>query len=251
MYSNAWIVVKPRERWQFLTDPLHIGRLPVGRYAKGADTRAHIVRIATELFAREGYARASTRSIAVAANVNSASLQYYFDTKAGLFHECLEQIVERIEHRFGPLYVKIRDNIQSEDDDCLIEDYCILGDWLIESYFADDEGVLISAFAGKSAVLDRPDTWNLMRNRVIAPIVAITSDLIRRIVGLSEDDPATAIHAKAASGICGIFYHERAHAGGAWADEPPREDIETIKRVVRLQNGILLRGMRESIAHLR
>jgi AcrR family transcriptional regulator len=57
-------------------------------YAKGQETRLRIILSAIDLFGEEGYERASTRRIAVAAGVNLPALQYYFSGKMGLYLAC-------------------------------------------------------------------------------------------------------------------------------------------------------------------
>ena len=64
-----------------------------GGYARGEETRARIVDAAMQVFAAEGFARASTRRIAAEAGVNPPALQYYFDSKEGLHRACGELII--------------------------------------------------------------------------------------------------------------------------------------------------------------
>ena len=51
---------------------------PAVGYVKGQETRLRIILAAIDLFGEEGYERASTRKIAIAAGVNLPALQYYF-----------------------------------------------------------------------------------------------------------------------------------------------------------------------------
>ncbi|MEO6408449.1 MAG: CerR family C-terminal domain-containing protein [Burkholderiaceae bacterium] len=51
----------------------------------GEDSRRRLRQAALELFARDGYARASTRAIALRANTNVAAISYHFGDKAGLY----------------------------------------------------------------------------------------------------------------------------------------------------------------------
>lgn len=56
-----------------------------------ARTRRRLLDVAFGMFARDGYARATTRAIADGAGVNVALISRYFGSKAGLFEACLEQ----------------------------------------------------------------------------------------------------------------------------------------------------------------
>lgn len=49
------------------------------------DARARLLQAGLHLFAQQGYSKTSTRELAEAANVNVASISYYFGDKAGLY----------------------------------------------------------------------------------------------------------------------------------------------------------------------
>ncbi len=51
----------------------------------GAQSRERLLLAAMRLFAEQGFARTSTREIALAAGTNIASISYYFGDKAGLY----------------------------------------------------------------------------------------------------------------------------------------------------------------------
>jgi AcrR family transcriptional regulator len=55
------------------------------RRADGAQSRERLLMTAMRLFAEQGFARTSTREIALAAGTNIASISYYFGDKAGLY----------------------------------------------------------------------------------------------------------------------------------------------------------------------
>lgn len=62
------------------------------------DPRAHLCRVATQVFAEKGYAKASTREICAAAGVNVAAIHYYFGGKAGLYRAIFLQPVQALVH---------------------------------------------------------------------------------------------------------------------------------------------------------
>ncbi len=62
--------------------------------ADGDRTRAHILDMALPLFAERGYAGASIRTIAKAADVNVATLAYHFDDKDGLYVTVCQRLHE-------------------------------------------------------------------------------------------------------------------------------------------------------------
>jgi len=65
------------------------GKLPASeprrQRADGADARQLLLHAALKLFSEKGFAKTSTREIALAAGANIASISYYFGDKAGLY----------------------------------------------------------------------------------------------------------------------------------------------------------------------
>ena len=74
-----------------------------GGYARGDETRARIISAALDVFGTHGFGGASTRMLAESAGVTLPALQYYFDSKEGVYLACAEHIAERLEVRFGAL----------------------------------------------------------------------------------------------------------------------------------------------------
>src|SRR5271165_5925578 len=67
-----------------------------GGYARGEETRARITAVALRLFGDRGFDGVSTREIAEEAGVNPPALQYYFDSKEGLYCACAEYVASRV-----------------------------------------------------------------------------------------------------------------------------------------------------------
>lgn len=60
--------------------------------ADGEQSRERLLLAAMRLFAEQGYAKASTREIALAAGANVAAISYYFGDKAGLYRAAFNSI---------------------------------------------------------------------------------------------------------------------------------------------------------------
>lgn len=63
---------------------------------RGKDTADRILDAAEQIFAREGFSGASTRSIATAANANIGLLTYYFNSKEGLLDAVIARSVDSL-----------------------------------------------------------------------------------------------------------------------------------------------------------
>jgi AcrR family transcriptional regulator len=64
----------------------------------GAQSRERLLLAAMRLFAEQGFARTSTREIALAAGTNIASISYYFGDKAGLYRAAFQQPTPHPKH---------------------------------------------------------------------------------------------------------------------------------------------------------
>ena len=57
----------------------------------GIEARTRLLHTALKLFSEKGFARTSTREIALAAGVNIAAIHYYFGDKTGLYSACFTE----------------------------------------------------------------------------------------------------------------------------------------------------------------
>lgn len=67
----------------------------------GESARERLLRSALRLFARQGFAKTSTRELAEHAGVNVASISYYFGDKAGLYRAALFEPLDTPPHDVG------------------------------------------------------------------------------------------------------------------------------------------------------
>ncbi|MCJ7799681.1 MAG: CerR family C-terminal domain-containing protein [Polaromonas sp.] len=93
---------------------------PPGRESRkqrsdGAEARQHLLLTALRLFSEKGFAKTSTRQIALAAGANLASISYYFGDKAGLylavFNEPLGRPCDDIS-RYAPVHLSLRQSLE-------------------------------------------------------------------------------------------------------------------------------------------
>jgi len=84
---------------------------------RGDQTRDALVDAAIEIFGRDGYRAASTRSIADAAGVNQALIGYHFGGKPGLYLAAFERITTAVEHHLLPVTQPIEDEFHRGEVD--------------------------------------------------------------------------------------------------------------------------------------
>ena len=88
---------------------------PAAALAGPEPARERLLRTALERFAQQGFAKTSTREIAEAAQVNVASIAYYFGDKAGLYRAVffeLQSAPEEEIQRFGGAQLSLRDALR-------------------------------------------------------------------------------------------------------------------------------------------
>jgi len=85
--------------------------------ARGDQTREALVDAAIEIFGRDGFRAASTRSIADTAGVNQALIGYHFGGKPGLYLAAFERITSAVEQHLLPVTQPIEDEFRRGEAD--------------------------------------------------------------------------------------------------------------------------------------
>lgn len=76
------------------------GRAERTRRTISSERRDHLVRLAAELFARQGFQATTVRQIAKEAGILSGSLYHHFSSKEAILQEILSVFMERLLNRF-------------------------------------------------------------------------------------------------------------------------------------------------------
>ena len=85
--------------------------LPKGKRADLPDTREELLRVATRIFAEQGFKATTIRQICTAANVNVASVNYHFSSKAELYRT----VQQNLFNDFGRPLLVIADGVNDEE----------------------------------------------------------------------------------------------------------------------------------------
>lgn len=81
--------------------------------SRGDSTRRSLIQAGLEVFGREGFHAASTRSLSDAAGVNQAAIGFHFGGKEGLYLAVFEHIAERMRARIGPIAAEVMAVLQA------------------------------------------------------------------------------------------------------------------------------------------
>lgn len=129
-------VSQTRDRQEPTDGPGPKRRPAKGGYARGDAKRRKIIEAAVRRFGEDGYEGASTRQIAGDAGVNPPALQYYFDSKEGLYAACLKHIADEFAAAMQPVYQRSA-SVAPGDVSAAFETFCDLlnaiADFLFET----------------------------------------------------------------------------------------------------------------------
>lgn len=158
----------------------------IPQYQDTGETRERILGAAERLFAARGYDGTSVRDITVAADVNIASVSYYFGGKDGLYREVFERIlVELREIRI----LRLRTDLDDAGADASLERF-------LESFahaFIDPlvEGTRSKGFIAifDQEMRDPRVPKEMFVRQLVRPMLDTTNESLKR-VGI-DLDPAT------------------------------------------------------------
>jgi TetR/AcrR family transcriptional regulator, regulator of cefoperazone and chloramphenicol sensitivity len=217
-----------------------------GGYQRGEETRARIVITALKLFGERGFEGASTRDIAASAGVNAPALQYYFDSKEGVYLACVEHIVARVWEYMSEVVNRTERLLEGEADDAaLIEAFCAIQAQLAELMFTSpDAGDWRLFMARQQSGMGPAAGFQMVYERVSRRISRVTSTIVGRLLGRPSGDDETLIRTMALSGQLMVFQMARRSALTAlnW-DSVNAERLALIKRVIREQTTALLKSL--------
>ena len=178
-----------------MSQPKRPRRAPAGGYARGDETRQRIIDAAIRLFGEHGFAGASTRDIAAAAGVNPPALQYYFESKEGVYNACAQFITDDLLSRFEPSMQHAAAVLKGEGSvqeliDAFLRIYEIGLDMMLTDTHMSDRRL----FAARDMAGDEPlATSKLLEQRLKQPLHKLRLSLLARIAGTTTRDPVVRI----------------------------------------------------------
>lgn len=183
-------------------------RPPAGGYARGDETRQRIIDAALQLFGEHGFDGASTRDIAAAAGVNAPALQYYFESKEGLYRACAEYITDELKTRYAPSMKHASEALKNNADvNTLMDAYLGIQAMTLDSVLTQShlsKGRLVGReLAGESPKI----ASEMLKRQMKQPINKLLLSLLARIMHTRPNDTITRIRMLTLKGLVMAFYY--------------------------------------------
>ncbi|HSI48583.1 MAG TPA: CerR family C-terminal domain-containing protein [Ideonella sp.] len=213
-----------------------------GGYARGEETRQRLIEAAIRLFGERGYEGASTRDIARMAGVNAPALQYYFDSKEGLYKACMADLSCSAEAHFAPALAAMEAALADPkaSRETLMEAFFLMQDATADRLLLSDEAQHRRLFiaqdqAGRGALAEVQESPGKQRlKRAVAEVVA-------RLSGRPANDPLTLLRMMTAQGQLLVFHvvPKTALQSLGWV-QLDGEHLALLKQTVRDQTRALI-----------
>jgi TetR/AcrR family transcriptional regulator, regulator of cefoperazone and chloramphenicol sensitivity len=160
------------------------------------------------MFGQLGFEGASTRNIATLAGVNAPALQYYFDSKEGLFLACVEHMVDRVwEYMSGVIARAERLVVENADVDDLIEAFCDIHAQLTQCMLMSRDNEDIRSFLARIQRGEGPaGGFEFAYTNLSGRISDVTSAIVSRLLGKPPHDEETLVRSAILSGQFVVFY---------------------------------------------
>ncbi len=151
------------------------------------DARARLLQAGMEVFGDFGFAAVTTRQIAAKAEVNLASIPYYFGTKEQLYNECIAEILSFANNRFEG----IRKNIESKLAAAELsrgEVVALLEQFLqtIFDIITNKDVLPYTALILREHINPSP-AYELLYDRLFFPLHSLIAALVARLTGLEKE----------------------------------------------------------------
>lgn len=204
-----------------------------GGYARGEETRARIIATALQVFGEQDYDHASTRQIAASAGVNPPALQYYFDSKEGLYRACVQAILDRVWEVMAPAMRDAQAAIATRRAAAALEALLALLDALADGLVAAGAETW-SRFIARGKADGSGPAMTMTRERISNPL----RETICALIGVICREPAhserTRLRALTIIGQVSMFHANRAGTLAAlgWRQFDAR-GLAEMKAVVR------------------
>ncbi|CCE05538.1 hypothetical protein BRAS3843_1390030 [Bradyrhizobium sp. STM 3843] len=220
-------------------------------YARGEETRARIIRTALALFGERGFDGVSTRDIAAQAGVPAPSLQYYFESKEGLYAACIEDIQIAAMKAVGPA-LEILDGLLEADasDDKIIDAYCSALDGLTDFLFGSADASSRALFITRRIMPTKSTLTKKDLSKATGPrLQERCGKIIARLSNGAMSENEIRMTSMTITGQLFAFHFAREHFKALLGyDEITGDRLTTLKQIIRRQTTLLLKACKSKRA---
>jgi len=218
-------------------------------YARGEETRGHIIAAALRLFAHDGFDGVSTRRIATEAGVNPPALQYYFDSKQGVYNACADYVAAKLRenltddlHRADAVL-----SATTPDRGALIDAYCNLVAAILDNLLSH-EGSVWSSFLAKEEAGSGPGTaYPIVQAAILERLNETFVLLVSRLCGRSANALETRLRVMVINGQFQTFHTKRSGLTSLiGAQKISSQNMHLITELVINQTRVLLSALDKS-----
>lgn len=218
-------------------------RPPEGGYARGEETRRRIVTTALRLFGQRSFDGVSTREIAAEAGVNPPALQYYFDSKDGLYRACAEFVADQVLERVEPVVGRAERLLEDAGAPAaaLVEAYCAVVETVLDLIFDPESAAWSPFLALEEAGLGPGTAFPVLKAQFLDRLNSVFAGLIGRLSGRPADALETRVRALIINGQFMVCQNKRSPGVDAMGGETNLADYtRLVKSIVVEQTRVLL-----------
>lgn len=217
-------------------------RLQKGIHAE--NTKKRLIETGVELFSRHGFDGVSTRNLADRANVNLASIQYYFGSKEGLYLAVARYMVNHVRSWMEPQISGVHRALTKEnlDKQACFRLFSELIDQILFHVLSDSEARRWMGIFTREQI-EPTSAFDILYEGIMEPIHHCLLRLIAKMLDLPEDARETKMRSYAIAGGVLMFHLSRAEISRTmnWNSYGP-EEIEAIRDVI-LEHSRAIFGM--------
>ncbi len=166
--------------------------------ARGEQARQQLIHAAIAQFGEYGL-HATTRDIAAQAQQNIAAITYYFGSKEALYLACAHWIADFIENNFQQHAATAEKLLKSGAERQAVRQLIVEASRHLITLLTADETLNISKFISREQ-LAPTEAYQLIHQRVTAPMHELLTRLIARYCGRDPGDTETILHTHALLG---------------------------------------------------
>lgn len=173
------------------------------------EARERLIMAGLEIFGRLGYEAASTRMLALKADVNLAAIPYYFGGKEGLYHATVEKIIEYGKRKIFPELEKIKKRLQSGNPSR--EELIKMLNGLMSHYVdivTNEETCRFAPIIMREQI-QPTSAFSIFYNEMIEEEHKVCTILVARLLKLSSESPEAIMRAHAFLGQVMMFLAAR------------------------------------------